>query len=299
MKSIQDCTDRLCTNEQLVEKIGLFRIKNYEMDLPENLHSVIQAAYRDFTGRPFRREQIVELTQNSMQKAGCNIRIELDCPKCGQQECSCDSTEFTVDVDRIWEMTRPEWGYRHMQHYYGVGGLDRMGTACGYHPEFRLMTPATNNFFAAKWHIPGCVNLGRLESSVNYRIDPPKLICTIESGEVLLAYLAKAVDDQGYRLIPDISEVATAINWWVAERHWYSRRIEEPDNRGILMLYQEAAQNKDIYLARAKERLSTPSFQDWWAFVNNHWRKVLPNYDFESTNNRQVPDQFQRDFPRY
>jgi hypothetical protein len=293
-KYASDCVNRFATNEQLIERVVLMKVKYYEAVPPKGFHSVIQAGYRASPAKPCRREEIVEFMQRNASAEGCNLTVSIDCPTCHQSPCGCKEPEIVVEVDRIWESLRPEWYYKHMKHYYSSGGLDR--NTCGYHPEFKLMRPAQNNFFGTSYHIPGCINLGKFDSDVEYRYDGEKFIVTFEEGEILLAGLFKPVDEDGYRYVPNIPEAFEAINWWIEERLLYQELRSDPSKE---RLYRIAVETKNAKLELAKERLATPAFADWWGFLQNHWMKVRPYTDFEENLGRAKPDDFDTYYPEY
>lgn len=285
-----------------VEKIVMLEVKDYKASPPEDMERLVQMAFRDETPRKVRRTEIVEWTQKLYDGSGCELVISKDCPECHNVEgdCECDSADIIYNVDRLWELSHPEYKYNHMKHYYRHGGFTNDNQIVSpYHPEFTLMKATTHNFFNADSHIPGCLNLNtKLLANVNieYKLDYPVIEVNREKGKILLSYLAVKVDKNGYRMIPDVEEVFEALKWHIIEAMEY-RSIGKAQNNGDKahhkQMMMDARNEKSKAMGAAYEILNTPSYDDWVCFLENNHFKIFKDQSAAEQIGVKTPDMYQ------
>lgn len=301
LKRANDVVSKLSSPFQYIHKIVLLKIEDYKIELPVDFQSIIQVAYKYPTENRFvNRIEIVEWTQKVLDGSGCELVISLDCPKCHQTKCSCDSPEVVIDVDRAWELAHPQFKYAHMKHMYRYGGIVNDGiTVSPYHPEFVIIKYATHNFFNADKHIRGCLNLNqKLMAScpIEYNLEGNVMNINARHGEILLSYFAAKTDEDGYRYIPNIPEVFDTIKWDIESVMTY-RDWKKSKNQLDLQNHTYAKGEYNRYFGIAKNKLEMPSFQSWWSFIENNWAKVYPYYDWFQKSNRKRKDQY--NLPRF
>lgn len=222
---------------------------------------------------------------------GCEIEISIKCPECHNEPCSCtDRKVIEVDVNRIWETANPQYYAKYMDHFYMHGGNTGRGTRSLYHDDFYLMKVASGNFWNAPYHLNGCLNM-RIESEYEYSIQPPSMIVNFKEGEVLIGYMASQTDDDGYLMVPNTPQAIQAIIWYVQERlafQRYSQTASSKDEKfwSNMMIMREK------HIGRAKEELRHFSEDEFWQFVENHWRKMIPYRKFHQNLDRNQADQF-------
>lgn len=292
---------KLETPSEHVDKIVLLDVKDYKAILPEDMEAVVQIAFRDETPRKIRRTEIVEWTQKMYDGSGCELVISKDCPAChnANDDCTCDSPEVVYNVDRLWELSHPEFKYNHMKHYYRHGGLtnDNRMLYSSYHPEFVLMKNATHNFFNADSHIPGCLNLNsKLMANTNleYRLNYPIVEVNKKEGKILLAYLAVRLDKNGYRYIPDDEYVIEAIKWYIIEalmNRAVGKATTLADKNHYKSERADARNEKLRAMGAAHEILNTPDFMSWWSFLEQNHFKVLKDLNEVNYYDVKTPDQ--------
>lgn len=289
LKQANDAVERITTDQQLVHKIEILDVRNYRAVLPDNFKYVNQAAYRIKPEHPCSREEISQFTQKVLG-TDCNLEINLKCPNCYKEECSCDQRVIEVDVNRIYETAHPEMFTRYMDHFYRTGNTTKRGTESFYHPDFLLMRKTSNSFFNTPYHIGKCVNLS-IDSKVEYDIDPPLIIVNFKEGEILLSYMSVKTDENGYRMIPNSEVVFEAINYYIEERMSFKkyRQTREQKDR---IFWQQMKELREKHIGRAKAQLQTPDVDEWWQFVKNHWTKVVPYYNWEINYNKSTNDRF-------
>lgn len=286
-----------------IDKIVMLDVEDYKANLPEDMEAVVQMAFRDETPRKIRRVEIVEWTQQLYDGSGCELVISKDCPKCHNVKdgecgpCTCDSPEVVYNVDRLWELSHPEFKYNHMKHYYRHGGLTNDNQIYSpYHPEFILMKPSTHAFFNADSHIPGCLNLNSkllANCNIEYKLEYPIVNVNKKEGKILLSYLAVKLDKNGYRMIPDVEDVFEAIKWYIIEAmHFRSigKATNQADRNHHKQMWKIAESKKVEAMGRAYEILNTPSYGDWWDFLEQNHFKVLKDLTKENYYGVKTPD---------
>lgn len=289
LKQANDAVERLVTDQQMDHRIEVIDIRDYKGPLPKYFRYVVQAAYRIDPPDCCTREQISQFTQKAFG-TGCNLEINVICPKCKTQTCDCQDRAVEVDVNRIYETAHPELFTRYMDHFYKSGGNTGRGIACFYDSRFHLMSKTSNQFFNVPWHVDECLNLVT-DCEIEYDIHMPNIIVNFPKGEVLLSYLGYQVDEQGYRMIPNVEIVFQAINYYIEERMAFRNyRLTKSQNDRIF--WQQMLEMKDKMISRARSQLQIPDPDEWWQFVSNHWRKVIPYYKWERNLNRGVRDEF-------
>lgn len=264
-----DAVSRIVTDEQLIHKLVLLEVKDYKADLPIDFATLIQASYLIST------ENISDLkwevSEFTDRQLGCNINIEVKCPKCKKHKCSCDSPEIYVDVDRLWRSAHPEYQVAYMNHFHNFG---RVGETSTYSDKFKLMKPATGSYFNSEYHLKGCVNFN-VDTEVEYRIQHPNIIVNFKEGKILLAYLAKRIDEEGYLLVPDEPVAIEAISWYIQEKMLY-RRFLEDFSQNTRLAWQQAFELREKFIARANSQLQMPSADVWRTFIRRFVHRILP-----------------------
>jgi hypothetical protein len=287
-KFANDAIDRICTDEQMNQKVALLLVENYRATLPDDFRAVIQAAYRVDSPKPCTREEISEMTQKVLGTE-CDLKISLNCPRCKETDCSCSTPIAEVDVNRIWETAHPEVYTRHMKHFYSYGNLtERKGPCSDLHTDFRLMTTSHSSFFNAPYHIPGCANIN-LDCEIEYSINRPNIVVNFLKGEILLSYMGILIDEDGYRLIPNEPTVFTAIIQWIEERMAF-REYRKTKTQNDRIYWQQMFELKEKMIARARGYIQTPDFDSFWKFVKQHWTKLIPYSHWEHNLNRPQRD---------
>lgn len=290
LKIANDTVLKIINAEQLELRIVRLDVKNYEAILPKGFRQVVQAMYRDKTpnSKKVTREEVVEWTQK-IWGSDCELKINLECPECHQDSCSCNSDIAIVDIDRIWQDSHPEY-YASKKYLHTFGSLDRAGgNRCS---EFRLMKRTSNNFFNVPYHVQGCININ-FDSDVSYEIALPKIVVNFKEGEILLSYLSVVMDSDGYNMIPDHPRVHEAIFHAIDEKMIYKKMRQTGDMR-MMNLYQLAGQKKNQAITMARSAIMIPSPDKWNQFLQNHWKKFLPETldRIEANLGRFSPDRY-------
>lgn len=282
-----DAVSRIVTDEQLNHKVTLIDVKNYRAQLPADFKYVIQAAYKEKDNKKCTRESVSQWTQKILGTE-CDLEINLKCPKCTTTECSCGSPIVEVNADRLWKSSNPQYQAAYQKHFYSYGGNTMRGGGkhyqSQYHPQFKLMKHTNSSFFNVPYHISECININ-LDCEVEYNINMPNMIVNFKEGQVLLSYLGRNVDAEGYLMIPNEPVVIRAISYAMAER-WSYRQFMRTGEQKDRIAFQINAELTEKWTARALSELQTPDYDEFSSFVKSFWHKVIPYWDHESNLNR-------------
>jgi len=267
-----------------VESIALIDIDNYKGALPTNLKYVSQALYKE------EFEEVCELpvvTEYAKKLYGtdCDIQVSLKCDPCSD---SCKTKSIIMDVDYNYLTSNPQWAYNHSKFFYGSRNTNNYRSGRDIFPGFSLMKKTTNNFFNVPYHINECINFNE-DCTIEYNIEYPNIITNFKKGQVLLAYVGVAIDEDGYRMIPDVEVVYDAIYYSIRERLLEQKFDNEPNQNNRIAL-QMAEQKAIQKRKRAVSYLDNMDPDEWSAFIRNHWIRTIPNYKWEAVGNRTVGD---------
>lgn len=292
LKWANDAIERMNNDVQYVHKVDLLRIENYKAEIPPGFKYVAQASYRRIHESSQLRDRITEWSQKALDGSGCKLDISIDCPKCHETTCDCKTSPIVeVDVNRIYQDAHPELYTKYMAHFFHHGSLNDRGemTSC-MDPDFVLMRRTSNSYFNIPYHIGNCLNLNA-DIDVEYDISLPHIITNFSEGEVLLSYIGEKLDEDGYRMIPDLPVVHEAITIAVDERMAYRRwRLEgNPSHR---VDWQTIHALKEKLIARGRSQLQIPDPDAWHQYIRNHWKQLIPKWNWREDFNRFRPDRF-------
>ncbi len=286
-KMANKAVSKFITSDQYEEKIALMTVKGYKIELPQDFRYVVQAAYNIDSSR-CSREEVVQWTQSAFDGSGCSVTIDLNCPKCHETTCSCGSSVISVDVNRVYETSHPEIYTSYMDHFYRSGGTTGRGTHSYYHPQFCLMRHKSGSFHNLAYHIGECLNLN-VDSEIEYSIEHPFMIVNFEAGQVLISYMGRRTDENGYLFMPDNEYALDAVVKFIEERLAYKRwRASKSQTDGVF--YQTALALMTAAFRTARGKLMQPNQDKFKVFVDNYWRKLIPYHHYEQNMRR-----FQRD----
>jgi len=117
--------------------------------------------------------------------------------------------------------------------------------------------------FAGKFHCSTCPNISS-NCGLTYSLSPNGFITTsFESGNICLAYLKYAKDENDEYIIPDNEDLIQALANWCMAKHWELRmNMKEEGTFNIYSLYINKAQNlfqkvRGIFITKSFD------FQTW------------------------------------
>lgn len=279
--------------EDLSNRLCILQVSNSKVRLPDDFKILLQAAanVRDKDYCTTSREEIIEWTKKTYQQ-DCDLKIRLECPKCNKSECDCRS--FEVNVDRIWELSHPEYYYNH---YRRIGSFGRGGKVSSvYNPRFELMRAVTQDFHQANI-LFGCPNVDCRECAHEFRIDPPFLELDFQEGEVLLSYLGRVLDENGDPMIPDQPDVLDAIQYHLTYK-WFNRIYNKSNDRNVATLAkskaQDALQMREVSMGIAKSFIEMPEYTEFRSWLNGSFYKRYPDMNRDQKGNKHTRDEYEK-----
>ena len=274
-KWANDAVKDVSTDEQLIPKIGHYTVKNYKVELPNDMELLCEVACRLEKPKDCnlsRRETISQWTQ--WADNDCELEINLKCQKCTKVGCTgCGDTEVIVDVDRMWELSNA-----HFNYPLTFGNVKGFGKGDGNKKEdycFRTIQCADSHWAHIRKHINSCVNLCCGECEHTYMLNLPNIEVNFEKGELLIAYLARPTDGDGNLLVPDNQKVFRAIQDYVAYRYVKKNvyKIGKDPKQIDIFLLRDAKNEWIESLSEARSAMQIPdanAFNKWFR-NNNTW----------------------------
>lgn len=296
MKFASAAAQRLQTDKQCHHVVKLIPVINHNAAEPRNFHKIVEIAFCDLkmndSSRPMYRDEIISWSLNNFN--GCDIKVSVDCPKCKQPQskCACKGDGFIIQVDDDWLQANAEVRYWNNPRYVGTYGLNKPdGVASFYHPTFSLIRPAQHKFFNADYHVKGCMNLNKkllANCPIEYKMENSHIRVNSETGTILLAYLERVTDEQGFPMVPDDVDVFEAIFWDVESKMLYRQKKKSRENYQMAM---NAKQLAETHMRRAIEKLEAMSYLEWKRLIQN-LMKTVPYNNIDSQAHRVMADRF-------
>lgn len=292
-----DAVQKLHSDKTSEHIVDLLPVSNYNTPKPKDCRKFVELAFKNepFRGRGLMyHDEVISWTGQNF--AGCDIKVSVDCPKCHEHKtkCGCPPESVVIKVDEDWLSANVERHYWSIPFYRGTYGLNKMGgIGSFYHPEFSLMRPTSHKFHGADFHVKGCRNLDRrllADWPIEYKYDPKtrSIRSNVESGTILLSYLAIPKDDDGYPLAPDDVDAFEAIFWDVRAKMLY-RDIDKKKNN--FTLFKDAMHYAKEYMETAKDKIDAITPAEWYRIMRKYQKGVKFN-NSDSQAGRLLRDKF-------
>lgn len=301
LKWATDAVSMLTFDQQLQHKIKLLQVYNASADLPDDYRILVQAAANVFprtscdcerdpndpcchgrnSHQKTRVEKVVQWTQDAFED-DCEITIDLNCPKCGSGSCNCSDRVIEVDVDRIWELSHPEYYHNYTRfgqaHRIGEGG----GMYSAYHPKFEIMRYTQSPYHRVTQILPGCINTQCPGCTTEFSIDNGVLQVDFTEGEVLLSYLGEHLDADQNKMIPDHPKVHQAVLHYLTYKYFLREYFKGNDKAArryavAMDMYNEA-------IASAISAIDTPDFHEFKSWMEDNWFQRVPKKHLDHNN---------------
>lgn len=295
-KFAQDEAERLVSGDVGKEYIVLLEIDNYTAELPINFQREVQAAYNIYPRKPVLRQEVSEFTQPIFDGTGCELKINIECPKCHKEQCSCSVPVVEVEADYLYQIANPQHHTAYWNHFHHYVNLTEYpdDRRCGYHPQFRLMYPKINDFWNMEYNLSQCVHF-EVDNEISYIIDDRNIVVNFEKGQVLVNYIGLRLDENGRSLIPSDPDAIDAIVKYV-EMKFAKSDYRTTKKRDELVYYQLIKEEyKEAHdKAVRKLRRRTPNE------ISRLFRNIMRKQDFVSNRSnlnrpmreyKQIPNQ--------
>ena len=235
-KWIDDALDDLELPEHLCDYVELIPIKNYKAQYPDHLRIICEVAYREKRGKEDCKVIGHQITQfMDRTPDGCEVEINLICPKCHKTECSCNSQSISIDIDYIEAASHPEWYYAGDAYRKQFMSVGRFGYGKSTHSdEFILMT-AVNDPWSQIKHLPNCANVHCKGNKCHYSCRKGCIETNIKEGWLLLSYLGTEYRDGEEREVNAANkDIVRAVGFYLQWKYFhreYQMKREAPSKQ--------------------------------------------------------------------
>jgi hypothetical protein len=288
---IDEGMDELTTSSNLevcIDHITVSNPKTGKFKLKSNFVRPVQIAYR---GVPtpeeyYTRTTVSEFVERSLTD-GCDVKVALDCPKNKDAAWSVE-----VDVKDYMLASNPAIAQGYSRFLMGHTGSEEGHFQSNLNKGFQIVKPTLSYFHALPQNLKSC-NVpymigGNLEYSINNKI--VQINSDDPCGEILVSYLGRRVDDEGWLLIPNEVFILKALEARVVEgfaKQDY-KRAKSQNNRAFWM---DMKADADKLIAKAKSKFRIKDPDEFKAIIDNIVRRRVPvNRDRVSGAN--VKDQY-------
>lgn len=281
-------------------QVSLMDIRDYKVKKPSDFKKIISVFGRERIDRKVKRAKIVEWVQENYN--GCDLKISLECPKCHQVECRCDSQTITVDIDDIWRRANPEFVYASNKFFKSAHGLRKSAIPSStLDDSFTLMKPSFNMMFGADEHIKGCLNLNTRfnpNGVKEYTIENNMIRFNFREGQMLFSYYAEVLGNDGYRMIPDFQEMRDFLIAHIESKIHY-KEWRRSKRQLDFSYYQQIKFDRDRKMETVREMLDLPEADEWFEFIDRYHESGLPYDTWRENLDASLPDEYDLRMQKY
>lgn len=301
--AVEDAVRKMRCSKMNKHRVAVLLVEDHAVRLPEGISKINHVAFRPLI------EDCPRMTKQSLHEA-VNGRLHYHghgyatipgkCHRCSKDPCHCDYPE--IEIDLLGESRQLLPGlYKESHGRFAAGhasiidlpgnrGHDRRHSP--YHNQFRIIKPAQHSGFNADFYVRGCLNLDpqiMADNVTEFKIEMPYLNINQKDGELLISYFGRPIDDEGMSLVPNIPEVFEYLEEYMTARYFRRLGMRNRD-RGMMQEAKEAKSRADRLLEVAKGIIDTPTFSEWWSFLENNFTKMVPYYESYQEWGRNKPD---------
>ena len=282
MQWASDALDKLNINKTLDYQVMLLDVVNYSTELPKGLIAVVQIAYNQHDASncsnllPVVKEAVVGLCDD------CEVvaTYETVCPNGGCEPTVCQTNTPLLSVTGSNVSSIAPW----------IGYSRVVATSADYtNPITKTWQPlrlCNNSFHNLQYHIKDCVNVELLNSSVNmqsvnsnltpcYTIRDNRILTELKETHLLIAYLTKKIDAEGYPMLPEDIHIIEAVMAYIEEKLAQKEYAAVKDNANR-QYFMDMKQLRTLAFAQAINKynmLSTEEMEN----LGRMLRQIVPN----------------------
>lgn len=286
-----DAVDEIATADTLKKYILHDSLYNGKISCPDNFKYPLQVAYRK-KAEPTEDEEIKYTTTEFIQRSvdeNCEYKVSLVCSKCKTVDCSCDSYPIEIDATDLALASNPELALMHSRFLAGYS--NRAGNyVSNINSEFTIIKPSSNYFFNLPIRIQNC-QIPNIDNMMTYSIDDKILeVGGVLTGEILMSYLGRRIDENGFQMIPNEGFVFKAIEGRIMEGFALREYSMNPNSNT-----ERAWMNMQMYAGKqigsAKSKLRIPDMDQWDQILSNKLLKRVVD-DLGYMSNQYTPDRY-------
>ena len=273
-----DIVDQIITDQQLVNKVMLLDVRGHKAELPKDFQTVCEVAYRK--KQPKTSNSRIEKVSKWIQQTDndCQLEISVNCPDCHNENCDeCDKNYIEVEVDKIWQLSNPQ--YHYLNKFSRAGHFGKGDQSSVYSDEFKLLKYSGSNQWSGIKHIPECANVHCEDCEESYEFVGRNIETSFREGTLLVSYLAKKTDKFGDLMVPDHPLVLETISDYIIYKMMkrdYVKTKKAEDYRAL----KEFEQSYERSLMRARTTIGMFSYNDYSEWLkNNKYSRMDASYD--------------------
>ena len=120
-----------------------------------------------------------------------------------------------------------------------------------------------------------------------YKINNNHIVTNLDTGDLVVSYLAYPTDPEGLPLVPDSQRYIQAMKAYVIERMGFKMFIQGKIDTNRYQLLQ---QERGFYMSSARNKALTPS-RDKMESLKNMWTRLIPDHYAHSNGMRSASKQ--------
>lgn len=279
-KWMEDVLRKILPPDSMVHAVALIEIKDFEGMLPDGFVKITQTGCIPEFDRCVTRTEVTQIVDHMM---GCEMEINLNCPKCKENRCSCSTPVITVDANEIYRNTHPEHFLGKIRSLYNFGTFGELNPhEYAYLQKFHLMKPAHGSMWNTYYHLGDCAPVN-FDTRYEYKLNNKKMIVNFKEGQVALGYLSLRVDDEGYLMVPNHPYFFDALTWTVKEKIYF-RKFSMEGAQKDWALYNEAKTRRLEYMRLARAVAIIPDAENWNELMRKYHTRIWGAYGDDMYN---------------
>lgn len=273
-----NAAEMLIGSESLSYQVALIDVENLQGKVPKNFHSETLVACIDNIQHEINRGRITSYTKDVFG-TDCQIEVNLLCPECHEEKCSCATPVIEIDIDDVYLNTHPHLKQISNQNMIGWAAVqdDGFPTKSPFF-GFEIMRPKVSNeiLWNMEFYLGECEHQN-LEGRYSYQIDGDTFTTDLKEGKVVIAYLAYKKDADGYYMIPDNVWAVEAIKSWITYSFKWKEYIMH-GNQGDRLKWKDAENKALSEIQNAKSKMELPTAAKWYRIMSERWVVPRDNY---------------------
>ena len=239
---------------QLEERVEYLKVNDHRVLIPCGLHKIVQVAYKFTDDEPTEAAMLTTCDGT----AECTTP---NCANCNPDSCTEDlcakSGQLIANAELWLEYYKPT-RFKHTGYYFN---------------NYKPMRLATSSFGRGESiHCKDCVNISST-CEHEYSVDHPYLRTDFKEGHICISYVAQAVDERGFPMIPDEVSYIEAIKRYIVYKLKYSEFIQ-----GIInpQVFAKIEDDWHWYCRQARGKANMPDTVDKLENIKQQWSRLIP-----------------------
>lgn len=109
----------------------------------------------------------------------------------------------------------------------------------------------------------------------SYKINNNVIFTDFETGYIVMSYKAYPIDSDGFLMVPDDEKLKAAIKYHLIYKLDYRAWRANPASPGLKALLNDSEQQRNFYVAAARNKSHIPTI-DKMESIKNNWLRLIP-----------------------